>query len=308
RVFLRLRMLRPSRCPLFPYTTLFRSVAPGAGGSAHSVRPSGAGRPAAGSRARSGGTRSRAPAGTAPPNTGRAAGARWGLSAWRAGYFSRACIPVPGLPPRMAAMDETDSPTSPGPAPTGPRHWPHWVALGAAVAAARLPWGLQRFLGGLLGRLAFHVAGSRRRAARTNLELCFPDMPAGEREALLRASFVDLGIGLFEFARAWWGNVEPMRRTARIEGLEAVEAIRASGRGVLLVSVQLMTLEMCGRLMCDHLPLAGMYRRHRGAVMEWAVKRGRLRYATAMFGNHELRPAMRHLKKGGMLWYAPDQD
>src|SRR5690606_41133555 len=35
---------------------------------------------------------------------------------------------------------------------------------------------------------------------------------------------------------------------------------------------------------------------------------GGLRYATAMFGNHELRPAMRHLKKGGMLWYAPDQD
>ena len=42
--------------------------------------------------------------------------------------------------------------------------------------------------------------------------------------------------------------------------------------------------------------------------MEWAVKRGRLRYAEAMFGNSDLRGAVRHLKRGGFLWYAPDQD
>ena len=38
------------------------------------------------------------------------------------------------------------------------------------------------------------------------------------------------------------------------------------------------------------------------------MKRGRLRYAAAMFAREELRPAIRHLKQGGVLWYAPDQD
>ena len=42
--------------------------------------------------------------------------------------------------------------------------------------------------------------------------------------------------------------------------------------------------------------------------MEGAVKRGRLRYAAAMFTKNELRPAVKHLKQGGLLWYAPDQD
>ena len=51
-----------------------------------------------------------------------------------------------------------------------------------------------------------------------------------------------------------------------------------------------------------------MYRRHRSPVLEWAVLRGRLRYATAMFGNDDIRGAIRHLKRGGFLWYAPDQD
>lgn len=183
-----------------------------------------------------------------------------------------------------------------------------WLALGAMVLAARLPWALQRLLGRGLGALALGLAAERRRAAAINLELCFPELNQAARDKLLRESFRDLGIGLFEFARAWWGTVTPMRGRVRIEGMEAVLRLRAQGRGVLLVSGHFMTLEMCGRLMCDQLPLAGMYRRHRSPVLEWAVKRGRLRYAAAMFSNEEIRPAMRHLKQGGMLWYAPDQD
>ena len=69
----------------------------------------------------------------------------------------------------------------------------------------------------------------------------------------------------------------------RIEGLEHSSAARAGGRGVLVVSGHFTTLELCGRLMCDHVPLAGMYRPHAQPAMEWAVKRGRLRYAAAMF-------------------------
>ncbi|MBB1086915.1 LpxL/LpxP family Kdo(2)-lipid IV(A) lauroyl/palmitoleoyl acyltransferase [Lysobacter sp. SG-8] len=192
--------------------------------------------------------------------------------------------------------------------PMGPRHWPTWLGLGVMVLAAALPWSVQRLLGRGIGALAFVLAGDRRRAAAANLALCFPEMPEADRARLLRESFRDLGIGFLEFARAWWGSAAPMRRTVRIEGVEQVEALRAGGRGVLLVSGHFMTLEICGRLMCDRLPLAGMYRRYRSPVMEWAVRRGRQRYATAMFANEEVRPAIRHLKQGGILWYAPDQD
>ncbi len=198
---------------------------------------------------------------------------------------------------------------TPPPRPSfAPRHWPAWLGVGLCVALAQLWWPLQRGLGAALGWLALHLAKSRRSTAQINLELCLPELDAAARETLLRENFRDVGIGLLEFARAWWGRIAPLRNSATIEGLEILQELRREGRGVLLVSGHFMTLEICGRLLCDHIPLAGMYRRYSDPVLEWAVLRGRLRYACAMFGNRDTRAAMRHLKGGGVLWYAPDQD
>jgi Kdo2-lipid IVA lauroyltransferase/acyltransferase len=172
---------------------------------------------------------------------------------------------------------------------------------------AQLPLSLQRALGHGLGAIAYCLMRRRRRIAERNLALCLPDLDPAVRQRLLRDSFASLGLGAFEFLRAWWGSIAPLREHTRVEGLEHIKAARAAGRGVLLVSGHFLTLEICGRLLCDHVPVAGMYRPHRNPAMEWAVKRGRLRYAAGMFGHEELRPAVRHLRQGGILWYAPDQ-
>ena len=205
-------------------------------------------------------------------------------------------------------MTDAASPTRAGPPPLAPRDWAMWAVVGAMVALARLPWPLQRGLGRLLGALLRGAMATRRRVAARNLALCFPGLGDDARAALLHRHFAALGIGLFEFARAWWGSAAAVRRGLRIEGLEHLEAARAGGRGVILVSGHFTTLEICGRLLCDRVPLAGMYRPHAQGPLEWAVKRGRLRYAVAMFGREELRPAIRHLKSGGVLWFAPDQE
>lgn len=192
--------------------------------------------------------------------------------------------------------------------PCKPRHWPVWIGIGVLAVLARLPWHLQRGLGWALGLLLRYALGKRRRIAARNLELCFPEQSPAQRAELLRAHFTALGVGVFEFARAWWGSIAPMRARVEIEGLDRVKALLASGRGVLLVSGHFTTLELCGRLLCDHLPVSGMYRAYDSPVLEWAVLRGRLRYASAMFTREQVLPAVRLLRRGGVLWYAPDQD
>ena len=204
----------------------------------------------------------------------------------------------PPLPPQLPL---------PAP-PLDPRQWAVWCGIGVLVLVARLPWGLQRGLGHALGFLIRHLARSRAAVVRANLRVCFPEQDETWREDLLQRNFAAVGIGLFEFARAWWGSIAPLRASTVVRGVEHLEAARANGRGAILVSGHFVTLEIAARLLCDHVPVAGMYRPHDTAAMEWAVKRGRWRYADAMFGRDELRPALRYLKQGGILWFAPDQD
>ncbi len=195
------------------------------------------------------------------------------------------------------------------PPPLSPRTWPAWCGIGLLALAARLPWPLQRALGRAIGAALRTAMRERRRVAARNLALCFPADDDATRDALLREHFAALGTGLFEFGRAWWGSVQPLNRGLRIEGLEHLAAARAGGRGVIVVSGHFTTLEVCGRLLCEAgVPLAGMYRPYADAAMEWAVLRGRARYAAAMFRKQDVRGAARHLKRGGLLWYAPDQD
>jgi Kdo2-lipid IVA lauroyltransferase/acyltransferase len=192
--------------------------------------------------------------------------------------------------------------------PLTPRHWPTWLGIAAGWTLARWPWALQRRLGPPLGDALYHLLRGRRRIAATNLALCFPDLDETARRRLLRANFRSLGMSVFEFLRAWWGRPAPVERDCELVGLEHVEAARAGGRGVLFVSAHFTTLEIVMRQLCTRIPVGGLYRPHEQPAMEWAVRRGRLKYAAVLFPRDALRPAIRYLRNGGMLWFAPDQE
>lgn len=195
------------------------------------------------------------------------------------------------------------------PALLAPRHWPAWLGLGLIWLLARVPHAallrLGRALGGLLGR----VLRSRRRVAARNIALCFPNWTEAQRARLVDDCLRDAGVMLVEFALAWMGSERALARIpATIEGLDHLRAAQAEGRGVLLVGAHFSHLELAARLVSRRIPIAGMYRPHGDAAFEWAIRRARARYATAMFRKDELRATVRHLKNGGALWYAPDQD
>lgn len=197
----------------------------------------------------------------------------------------------------------------PPPSLLAPWHWPAWLGLGLIWLFARLPWRWALPLGAGLGAALFLLLRRRRRIAEINLGLCFPERTEAERQAWLREHFRDLGRMFAEFALSWMASDRQFARIPhRIEGLELLQAVQARGRGVLLVGAHFSHLELCARLIARQVPLSGLYREHGSPVFEWAVRQRRLRYADAMFGRRELRATVRHLKHGGGLWYAPDQD
>ena len=62
----------------------------------------------------------------------------------------------------------------------------------------RLPLGVTRGIGLVLGHLGWHVLRHHRRRALTNIAVAFPDWPQRRRTATIRSMFHHLGLTLVE--------------------------------------------------------------------------------------------------------------
>ncbi|PZQ12008.1 MAG: lipid A biosynthesis lauroyl acyltransferase [Rhodanobacter denitrificans] len=205
--------------------------------------------------------------------------------------------------------DASHSPPSRPASLAHPRHWPSWLGVGAIRLMARLPYRVLLALGGAAGYVAARTLRSRRRVAERNLAICFPELSEQARAALLEENLRDSGRMLAEFALAWMGSDRALARVPMtLDGLEHLEAAHRAGRGVLLVGAHFSHLELCARLVSQRLRIAGMYRVMDDPVFERAVLRARLHYAVTMFTKEAIRQTVRHLRDGGTIWYAPDQD
>ncbi|MCU1715861.1 lipid A biosynthesis lauroyl acyltransferase [Pseudomonas sp. 5P_3.1_Bac2] len=191
-----------------------------------------------------------------------------------------------------------------------PRFWPLWLGLGVLWLVVQLPYGLLLKLGRGLGWLMFYAAGSRRKIARRNLELCFPQLSLAAREKLLRENFASTGIAFFEMAMSWWWPKAKLAKLAHIEGLEHLLAAQRDGQGVILMALHFTTLEIGAALLGQVHTIDGMYREHSNPLFDYVQRTGRERHnqdSTAI-EREDVRAMLKVLRAGRAIWYAPDQD
>ncbi|HLW75045.1 MAG TPA: LpxL/LpxP family Kdo(2)-lipid IV(A) lauroyl/palmitoleoyl acyltransferase [Gammaproteobacteria bacterium] len=188
-----------------------------------------------------------------------------------------------------------------------PRYWPIWLLLGFVRLAILLPYRAQLALGRGLGWLLRHGARRRWRITLVNLERCFPELDPGQRERLARRHFDSMGMAFIEIGMCWWADAKRLRRLAHIEGVENLQAARAQGRGVILLSAHFTTLEIGGRLLglCTDFHL--MYRPNQNALIEEVMRRSRERHFDRAIPRNDVRLMLKSLKDGKPVWYAPDQ-
>ncbi len=154
-----------------------------------------------------------------------------------------------------------------------------------------------------------HAAMRRRaRIVQRNLELCFPEIDARVRHEIQQAHFRYLAEMVGETAFAWRHPGRLGEEIGRVTGVEHFERARADGRGLLLVTAHVTALELGARVLGQHVSGHCIYRPARNPVIERAQREGRKRYAEGMIAHRDVRAMVRHLRGGGVLWYAPDQD
>ncbi len=189
-----------------------------------------------------------------------------------------------------------------------PRFWPGWLGLGLLWLAAQLPRRPRLWAGALFGRLLWWLLPRRRRIATVNLNLCFPALSEAERRRLLRHHFASLGMMLVELAMSWWLSDARLRGLAGIEGIEHFDRALEQGRGVILLSAHLTTMEIGGRLLLLERDFHPMYRESKNPLFETVMHRGRARHADKAIRRGDIRGMLKSLKQNVGVWYAPDQD
>jgi KDO2-lipid IV(A) lauroyltransferase len=190
----------------------------------------------------------------------------------------------------------------------GPRYWPTWLLLGLLHTAARLPPGGQRVLGRVLGALMRRAKVRERRAARRNMEICFPELDDERRRALLDAHFGAVGMSFVEMGVGWFTPIERLLERVDIFGREHLDAALAKGKGVLLFAAHFTTLEV-GVAVLEHLvrDCSCMYRPQRNAMMDVMIRRGRHRFAREQIPRDNVRALLRNLRDNYAVVYLPDQ-
>lgn len=186
------------------------------------------------------------------------------------------------------------------------------VVLGLLWLLHWLPLGLQAAIGRGFGALLYHVGGSRRRIARRNLELCFPEKPAAEREALLREHFGWLGRSLLERGLLWYASPERLRRLIHVEGDIGLAA--RSEQPVMWLVPHFMALDVAGAAtqLFQTQWVGSIYQAQSNAVFDAAMRRGRLRFGGGeVFERHDqgALPLVRAIRKRRMAFFnLPDMD
>ena len=195
-------------------------------------------------------------------------------------------------------------------------HKPNWIkdnaiALGFWVGKfiAKLPMPFLLSLGKGIGNISFYVAKNRRHIIERNIELCFPHLSASEQKALVKANFQSLGMGIFETLAAWLKPEHQVKELFTYEGLENLEALKASDEGALLLTVHFCNLELGARAITLQTPFVAMYRQHKNKTYEDRQFKMRTQQSqNEPVNRNEISKTIKLLRQGKYLWYAPDQN
>jgi len=190
-----------------------------------------------------------------------------------------------------------------------PFYWVTWIGIGLLYLSSLLPYAWMLRLGKTLGWLSYHLLPARRRIARTNLRLVFPEYDKKQINQITRESFYSVSIALLESAWAWWASDDKLKPLYHVEGAEHLHEAEKLGKGVLLLGGHYTTLEISGRLLAYHANnVFPTYKPARNPLFEAVMAFNRSKMNKGLVASSDMRSIIRLLKQKQIIWYAPDQD
>jgi len=173
---------------------------------------------------------------------------------------------------------------------------------------ALLPLPVLRALGAGLGWLLYWLAAERRAVAEINFAKCFPDLPAVERDGLIRAAFRSFAQAFLDRALLWHAPAERIRALVTLHGQAHLD--RMAGRPVILLAPHFVGLDAAWAALTLDRRMLSIYARQKNRLFDAALRDGRMRFNNpALLSRQDgVRAALRELANGLPFYYLPDMD
>jgi len=171
-----------------------------------------------------------------------------------------------------------------------------------------LPLAVLARFGEGFGLLLYALGRERRRVARINLRLCFPEMADTERERLVRRHFRAFGRSVLERGILWWSSKSRIQKLIHIEGLEHSQAV--AGRPLIWLAPHFVGLDMGGVRLTTDYPLVSMYSKQKNPLFDALLLHSRTRFGNSPMASRQdgLKPVVRAMRQGLPFYYLPDMD
>ncbi len=175
---------------------------------------------------------------------------------------------------------------------------------------ALLPLTLARGLGAVIGQWAWLVRSRGSRTALTNLRLCFPELTDRQIKALAGQSMRHWGMTLCEIPGVWRRGRDALDWIVDIEGMDAVDAALAKGKGVIIVSPHHGNWEMVGYWAGTLGPITTLYQPPRRFNLDDMLRRVRGKTGATLVPTtaRGVSSLIKALKRGELTGILPDME
>lgn len=183
---------------------------------------------------------------------------------------------------------------------------------------AILPERLTQPAGRLIGSLGALLIRKRRTTAIENIKRALPAMtqkpnwhcPLQTPEELAREMFSHLGMSLIETCRLYHGRGVAVLEQIEVRGREHVEAARARGKGVVILTGHCGNWELAALALARHFntPLSVVARRQNNPWLNRMVAKMRLRYDNLIiYKDNAFRNMLSVIRRNGIIGLLVDQ-
>ena len=190
-----------------------------------------------------------------------------------------------------------------------PKYWGVWFAVLLMFLISLLPRLLQDGLASVLGDFFRKVNAKRRRIARINIDLCFPELSEREKNDFLVEYYRHHVRSLLAFGLIWWGSRAKLERTIVIKGQENIDNALNNNRSVIFLAAHSLGLEAAVSSVAMRYLSSGPFKPMKNKLVDWFIATGRSRHGGFLYSREAgLRPIIKDVRAGNVMFYLPDED